>query len=37
MADEVLAIDFAEGEPSWTEADAFTDEAIGLTFWLRKA
>lgn len=37
VADEVLAVDFAEGEPSWTEAGSHTDDAIGLTFWIRKA
>jgi isoleucyl-tRNA synthetase len=37
VADEVLAVDLGEGEPSWNGADAFTDEAIGLTFWIRKA
>jgi isoleucyl-tRNA synthetase len=35
VADEVLAVDFAEGEPSWS--GAFTDETLGLRFWLRKA
>jgi len=37
IADEVLATDFAEGAADWAEASAFTDEALGLTFWLRKA
>ena len=37
VAEEVLAVDFAEGKPSWSEAESFTDEAIGLTFWIRKA
>jgi isoleucyl-tRNA synthetase len=37
IADEVLATDFAEGEPGWSEPAPFTDEALGLTFWLRKA
>ncbi|QMU75920.1 isoleucine--tRNA ligase [Streptacidiphilus sp. PB12-B1b] len=36
IADEVLATDFAEGGPDWAEPAAFTDEALGLTFWLRK-
>ncbi|MBF9070973.1 isoleucine--tRNA ligase [Streptacidiphilus fuscans] len=37
LADEVLAADFAPGEPDWSDAQPFTDEALGLTFWLRKA
>ena len=37
VADEVLAVDFAEGEPSWGGAESFTDATIGLTFWIRKA
>ena len=37
VADEVLATDFAEGEPSWSMADPYNDKAIGLTFWIRKA
>ncbi|MEY9843469.1 isoleucyl-tRNA synthetase [Streptacidiphilus sp. BW17] len=37
LADEVLATDFAAGEPDWADASPFTDEALGLTFWLRKA
>ena len=37
VADEVLAPDYAPGEPSWAEAAPFREEAIGLTFWLRKA
>ncbi|QMU68574.1 isoleucine--tRNA ligase [Streptacidiphilus sp. P02-A3a] len=37
IADEVLATDFASGEADWAEAAPFTDEALGLTFWLRKA
>ncbi|MEZ0067570.1 isoleucyl-tRNA synthetase [Streptacidiphilus sp. MAP12-20] len=37
LADEVLATDFAPGEPDWEEASPFTDETLGLTFWLRKA
>jgi isoleucyl-tRNA synthetase len=37
VADEVLASDFAEDQPSWGKADSFTDETIGLTFWIRKA
>jgi len=37
IADEVLATDFASGEADWAEAVPFTDEALGLTFWLRKA
>ncbi|WP_067501880.1 isoleucine--tRNA ligase [Actinoplanes sp. TFC3] len=35
VADEVLATDYAEGEPQW--GTPFTEEAIGLTFWLKKA
>ncbi|MFI7604990.1 isoleucine--tRNA ligase [Micromonospora sp. NPDC049366] len=37
VAEEVLATDCAEGEPSWPDAQPFTDESLGLTFWLRKA
>jgi isoleucyl-tRNA synthetase len=37
VAEEVLAADCAEGEPSWVDAEPFTDESLGLTFWLRKA
>jgi isoleucyl-tRNA synthetase len=37
VADEVLATDFAAGEPDWADRRAFTDEAIGLTFWLTRA
>ncbi|WP_217698379.1 isoleucine--tRNA ligase [Streptacidiphilus griseoplanus] len=36
VADEVLAVDFAEGEADWT-SEAFTDESLGLSFRLRKA
>ncbi|HEV2638940.1 MAG TPA: isoleucine--tRNA ligase [Actinocrinis sp.] len=36
VADEVLATDFAVGEADWAGAAAFTDESLGLTFWLRK-
>ncbi len=36
VADEVLATDYAAGAPDWPDARAFTDDAIGLTFWLRK-
>ncbi|HWS36024.1 MAG TPA: isoleucine--tRNA ligase [Actinoplanes sp.] len=35
VADEVLATAFGEGEPEW-EAKAHRDEALGLTFWLRR-
>jgi hypothetical protein len=31
----VLATDYAEGRPPW--AEAFTDDALGFRFWLRKA
>jgi isoleucyl-tRNA synthetase len=37
VADEVLATDYASGEASWAGAAPFREEAIGLTFWLRKA
>ncbi|RAG84526.1 isoleucine--tRNA ligase [Streptacidiphilus pinicola] len=37
LADEVLATDFAAGEADWADATPFADEALGLTFWLRKA
>ncbi|MGC4804668.1 isoleucine--tRNA ligase [Micromonospora sp. DT233] len=37
VAEEVLAAECADGEPSWADAEAFTDEALGLTFWLRRA
>jgi len=37
VADEVLATDYAPGEPSWAGAVPSREEAIGLTFWLRKA
>ncbi|MDX6240245.1 MAG: isoleucyl-tRNA synthetase [Kribbellaceae bacterium] len=37
VAEEVLATDCAEGEPSWPDAEPFTDESLGLTFWLRRA
>ncbi|MGN9910079.1 isoleucine--tRNA ligase [Phytohabitans sp. LJ34] len=37
IAEEVLATDYAAGKPAWTGSETFTDEAIGLTFWLRKA
>jgi isoleucyl-tRNA synthetase len=37
VADEVLAVDYAAGEPAWPDPRPFTDETIGLTFWLRKA
>jgi isoleucyl-tRNA synthetase len=33
----VLATDYAAGEASWAGAAPFREEAIGLTFWLRKA
>ncbi|KUL26212.1 isoleucine--tRNA ligase [Actinoplanes awajinensis] len=36
VADEVLATDFAAGDPDWTDPCVFTDESIGLTFWLSK-
>ncbi|MEV1059524.1 isoleucine--tRNA ligase [Micromonospora chalcea] len=37
VADEVLATDFTLGRPTWADATSFTDETLGLTFWLRKA
>ncbi|SHL96564.1 isoleucine--tRNA ligase [Streptomyces yunnanensis] len=37
IADEVLATDFAAGEPDGSYGPAFTDEALSLTFHLRKA
>ncbi|MBM2622619.1 isoleucine--tRNA ligase [Actinoplanes sp. LDG1-06] len=37
VADEVLATSYEPGESSWSGAEAFTDESIALTFWLRKA
>ncbi|MFJ6213976.1 isoleucine--tRNA ligase [Streptomyces sp. NPDC092296] len=35
VADEVLAVDFAEGDADWA-AEPFTDDSLGLTFRLRK-
>ncbi|MFJ5677384.1 isoleucine--tRNA ligase [Streptomyces sp. NPDC093097] len=37
ISDEVLATDFATGEPDASYGPAFTDEALALTFHLRKA
>ncbi|MEW2549418.1 isoleucine--tRNA ligase [Streptomyces sp. NPDC047002] len=37
IADEVLAQDFAQGEPEAGYGEAFTDAGLGLTFHLRKA
>lgn len=37
VADEVLATDFAAGEPDWADAREFTDESIDLVFWLTRA
>ncbi|MFB7636738.1 isoleucine--tRNA ligase [Streptomyces sp. NPDC056149] len=37
IADEVLAADFAAGGPEESYGPAFTDEALALTFHLRKA
>ncbi|MFD8548508.1 isoleucine--tRNA ligase [Streptomyces sp. NPDC059649] len=37
IAEEVLATDFAPGEPDGGFGPAFTDEALALTFHLRKA
>jgi isoleucyl-tRNA synthetase len=36
IADEVLATDFAAGTPSWPDAKQFSDESLGLTFWLSR-
>lgn len=36
IADEVLATDFAQGEPDDTYGPAFTDDPLSLTFHLRK-
>ncbi|MDF3288612.1 isoleucine--tRNA ligase [Streptomyces silvisoli] len=36
VSDEVLAVDFAEGEADSSYGEPFTDEALGLTFRLRK-
>ncbi|MEU9114413.1 isoleucine--tRNA ligase [Streptomyces sp. NPDC048483] len=37
ISDEVLATDYAQGEPEGDHGPAFTDESLGLTFHLRKA
>jgi isoleucyl-tRNA synthetase len=37
VAEEVLATDYAAGEPGWDDATAHAEEGSGLTFWLRKA
>ncbi|MGD6751427.1 isoleucine--tRNA ligase [Streptomyces sp. BH105] len=37
ISDEVLATDFAQGEPDATYGSAFTDEGLSLSFALRKA
>ncbi|MEV0429333.1 isoleucine--tRNA ligase [Micromonospora sp. NPDC050495] len=37
VADEVLATEYAAGEPTWAGARTFTDETSGLRFWLRRA
>nr|BFE76886.1 isoleucine--tRNA ligase [Actinoplanes digitatis] len=37
VADEVLATGYAAGEPDWPGATPHHEEAIGLTFWLRRA
>ncbi|MFF5175920.1 isoleucine--tRNA ligase [Micromonospora sp. NPDC000089] len=36
VAEEVLAADCAAGEPAWADPTPFTDDALGLTFWLRR-
>ncbi|SNY46080.1 isoleucine--tRNA ligase [Paractinoplanes atraurantiacus] len=35
VADEVLAVSYSADKPDWP--GTFTDESLGLTFWLRKA
>ena len=37
VADEVLASEYAAGEPSWADAEPFHEASIGVTFWLRRA
>ncbi|MBB1244138.1 isoleucine--tRNA ligase [Streptomyces durbertensis] len=37
IANEVLATSLAEGEPDESFGQAFEDEQLGLTFWLRRA
>jgi isoleucyl-tRNA synthetase len=37
VAEEVLATDYAAGEPTWPGAQAFTEDSIGLTFWIHRA
>ncbi|KIZ18251.1 isoleucine--tRNA ligase [Streptomyces natalensis] len=37
ISDEVLATDYAQGEPDGSFGPAFTDESLGLTFHLHKA
>ncbi|SCF28153.1 isoleucine--tRNA ligase [Micromonospora mirobrigensis] len=36
VGEEVLAADIAAGEPTWEQPEAVRDDALGLTFWLRK-
>ncbi len=36
IADEVLATDYAAGPSPWPDTRQFTDDAFGLTFWLRR-
>jgi isoleucyl-tRNA synthetase len=36
VADEVLATDLAEGDPSWDDPTPFVDGSLGLEFWLRR-
>jgi isoleucyl-tRNA synthetase len=37
VAEEVLATDCAEGEPTWADPRPFTEESLGLTFWIRRS
>ena len=37
VTDDVLATAYGEGEPTWPDAVPFTDESLGLTFWLRRS
>jgi isoleucyl-tRNA synthetase len=36
VAEEVLATELAVGDPTWADPAPFADDALGLTFWLRK-
>ncbi|HET6529964.1 MAG TPA: isoleucine--tRNA ligase [Actinoplanes sp.] len=37
VADEVLATDLADGDPTWAGATPFVEASLGLEFWLRRA